>query len=104
MMDSPVNWAAMVPFVIPPNAFPTSTNSVRIGLGRLVQVAFVSSGADVTVTHNLGHPVQLFWAAQAPAGTYLPKLKISSTSNSAPNHQVILQSDTVSNPTVIVLF
>lgn len=96
--------AAMVPFVLPQVLFVGGRTTQRMGQGLLAQVAFASASTDVTVTHNLGHPVNCVWGVYAPAGTFIPQVMISATSNATPNKTVILQANGVANPTTVALF
>jgi hypothetical protein len=92
----------LVPFVLPQVLFQGGRTTQKMGQGIMAQITFSAPNSDVTFAHNLGHTVLLFWAAMAPAGTFLPKLKISSSSNTAPAEQVILQSDTAGTFTVVM--
>lgn len=95
---------ALVPFVLPQVLFTGGLTQQKMGPGLAVQIGFTSANTDYTVVHNLGHPIQMVWAVSAPVGVFIPKLKISSTANSNTTKQVILQSDTVANPTTAVMF
>jgi hypothetical protein len=95
---------AMIPFVLPQVLFVGGRTTQRMGQGLLAQVAFASASTDYIVTHNLGHPVNVVIPCMAPAGTFIPQVMVSATSNSAPNKQVILQANGVANPTTVVLF
>ena len=96
--------AATIPFVIPQVLFPGTNTIVKMGQGLAAKVAYTSASTDVTIAHNLGHPVNFVWGVMAPAGSFIPSVMISSTSNSAPNKQVILHFSAVANPTVVVMF
>lgn len=95
---------AQIPFVIPQVPFPGTQTQLKMGQGLLAKVAYTSASTNVTVTHNLGHPVNMVWGVMAPAGSFIPQVMVSATSNASPNKQVILQFSSVANPTVIVLF
>lgn len=96
--------AAQIPFVISPVPFPGTNTQVKMGQGLAVKVAYASASTNVTVTHNLGHPVNMVWGVMAPAGSFIPQVMVSATSNPLPNKQVILQFNSVANPTVVVMF
>lgn len=96
--------AAMVPFVLPQVLFVGGRTTQRMGQGLLAQVAFASANTDVTVTHNLGHPVNCVWPLMAPAGTFIPQVMISATANATPNKTVILQASAIANPVTVALF
>lgn len=96
--------SARIPFILPQVLFVAGTSQYRMGQGLEVSVAFTTANSDVTIVHNMGHPVQNVWAVMAPAGVFIPKVKISTSANANTTKQVILQSDTISNPTTVVLF
>jgi len=94
----------IIPFIPPQMMFQGTRTVVPNGAGVLASMTFASASTDVTVKHGLGHPIQLFWPAFTSAGKFLPKLMISTTSASNTGEQVILQADTASGVTTVVLF
>ena len=96
--------AAQIPFVIPQVLFAGGRTQQKMGQGLVATVTASLPLTDFTIVHNLGHPVQMMWAVMAPAGTAIPLVKISATSNPSPNKQVIVQFVTAANPVSVVLF
>ncbi len=95
---------ALIPFILPQVLFQGGQTQQKMGPGLAVRVNFTSSNTDYTVTHNLGHPVLMVWAALAPAGFYAPKVGISTTANANTTSQVILRADTAVGQTTVVIF
>lgn len=92
--------AAQIPFVLPQVLFKGGLTQQKMGQGLLAQVAVTSASTNFTVTHNLGHPINVAFVVMAPLNTFHPLIAITSNTTKA----VTLQFSAIANPVTVALF